>query len=122
DDGPVEPEAPGAAVPLDHAVRDVEVGRPPPEPEVEFEVVVRLLAQRDLVRLPFPRQQLLGKGRTVVREVGLGADEYQPAVVALASQCLGGAQPGEGGACDDERAMRGHDAGTLPAARNSQET
>jgi hypothetical protein len=43
----------------------------------------------------------------------LGADEHDPIVVALAAQSLGGAQPGELSADDDDRARRGHDAGTL---------
>jgi len=43
----------------------------------------------------------------------LGADEHDPTVVPLAAQGLGGAQSGERSADDDDRARRGHDAGTL---------
>ena len=63
------------------------------EPPVDRELLVRLSAQRDLVRLALPREQVLRQRRAIVRKVRLGADDDQPVVVPDAAELFGGAQP-----------------------------
>ena len=66
-----------------------------PQPQVELELVVRQLAQRELLGLGLPREELLRQRRAVVRELGLGADEHEPAVEAFTPQGLDRAQARE---------------------------
>ena len=82
---------------------DVERGRAAPEAPVEVEVVEALAAQGRLLRLPVAGEQLLRQRRPVVRQVRLGADHHQIAVVAEPAQLLGRPQPGQRRADDDDR-------------------
>jgi hypothetical protein len=112
------PSNSSCSVDRDGAGGHVEAGRAPPESQIEVEIVVRLFAQRDLLRLPLACEQLLGQRRPVVRQMALVAQHHQRAVVALVAQGLGGAKSGERGADDHDRAQRGHDAGTLQRVGN----
>ena len=94
DDEAVEPEA-VAPCELDAAGAHVERHCPRAELEVEVEVVVPGGPEQDPVGFELAGEHLLRERRPVVREVLLGADEHDPAVVALAPQRLGGAEPGQ---------------------------
>jgi hypothetical protein len=87
-----------AVVEVDAPIGDVERDRAPAEPPVEPEVVDTLLAQRDLLDVPLPGEQLLRERRPVVGQPVFRADRGDAAVESMAPQCLGGPQ-----SCDRDR-------------------
>ncbi len=75
----------------------VERGGAHAEAQLDVELVVGRPAEREVLRLPFAREQLLGERRAVVRQVGLGPHQDDPAVVAVTAQRLRGPQPRQRG-------------------------
>jgi hypothetical protein len=80
--------------------------------EAQLDLVVGVEARLvDEHRLPvgLPTQELLGEGRTLVRALGLGADEHNAAVEAILAQRLRRLGAGHAGADDRERlSINGH--------------
>ena len=104
---------PLAVVELDGPAGDVERDRTAPEAPVEPEVVEALAPERRLLGLPVAGEELLRQRRAVIRQVVLGADHHEAAVVTEAAQLLRRAQAREGRA-DDGDGLRGHGARSYP--------
>ena len=96
-----------AAVGEGHGARpEVEPHRAHPEPQLEVELVVGLLAEHDPVVVPLAGEQFLRQRRPVVGQVRLGPDERQVPAEPLTAQGLHRPQAREGRPDHDDAVHR----------------
>jgi hypothetical protein len=84
-----------ATLERDPSTREVEATRAFAEMPLDVEVVDAVAPQGQSVLVPVSFQELLGKGRAVVREMGFFADRNDAPAVAFSAQRLDGAKAGE---------------------------
>ncbi len=109
----------GPVVELEGVPVDVERAGAVSQAEVELERGDLLRRSKEhAIEPPRARQELLRERRTVVGQVGLGADQDDRAAMPLGAQGLGGAQARQGCTDDgDGRAVVTHHGRTRPYRR-----
>lgn len=79
-----------------HARVEIKPSAPSRKPEIKIEFIKLFrLRQSDSVRLPSPREKLLGERWTIVGMVRLIADERDRATEAFTTECFRGTKAGK---------------------------